>query len=287
MIATSKDNYAPYLLSAIAFGNNQTMDTWYARAKAAMAEREITQEALSESLGIAQPTVSAKLNGRRQASSAEVAAFARAIGVSPSWLAYGDNPAAGRSRAFSEAEAFAVREASPSSYLTSPPEPGNLSRTARPVVVFDDDDPLDDDMVSVPCLALKLSAGSGRLEWEVDHTGKPNRYRREWIARRRLNPNKLVTVKVSGDSMEPGIPDGASLTLDTSNTSLRTGKRHAIDYMGEFFIKRLFKQPDGSILVRSDNPDKARHPDWEITHEHGDAIRIMGSVVEILIETDD
>lgn len=168
-----------------------------------------------------------------------------------------------------------------------PPERGNLSRAARPIVAFDDEDPLDEDMVSVPCLALKLSAGSGRLEWEVDHTGKPNRYRRDWIARRRLNPAKLVTVKVTGDSMEPGIPDGASLTLDTSSTSLRTGKRHAIDYMGEFFIKRLFKQPDGSIIVRSDNPDKERHPDWTITHEHGDAIRIMGSVVEILIETDD
>lgn len=168
-----------------------------------------------------------------------------------------------------------------------PPEPGNLSRTARPSVAFDDDDPLDDDMVSVPSLALKLSAGSGRLEWEVDHTGKPNRYRKDWISRRGLNPSKLVKVKVTGDSMEPGIPDGASLTLDTANTALRTGKRHAIDYLGEFFIKRLFRQPDGSVLVRSDNPDKERHPDWTITHEHGEAIRIMGSIVEISIDTDD
>ena len=252
-----------------------------------MADREITQEALSEALGIAQPTVSAKLNGRRQATSAEVAAFAKAIGVSPSWLAYGDQPEFGRTYEIDRAHQHAAEEAAGRSYAVIPPERGNLSRTARPIVAFDDDDPLDEDMVSVPCLALKLSAGSGRLEWEVDHSGKPNRYRKEWIARRRLNPTKLVTVKVTGDSMEPGIPDGASLTLDTSSTSLRTGKRHAIDYLGEFFIKRLFKQPDGSILVRSDNPDKERHPDWTITHEHGDAIRIMGSVGEILIETDD
>lgn len=286
MITTSKGNYVPYLLRAIALGNNQAMNTWYARAKAAMADREITQEALSEALGIAQPTVSAKLNGRRKATSSEVAAFAKAIGVSPSWLAYGDHPESGRTQAIEHAELLAARESSGGRYL-DPPERGNLSRTARPSVAFDDDDPLDEDMVSVPCLALKLSAGSGRLEWEVDHTGKPNRYRREWIVRRRLNPAKLVTVKVAGDSMEPGIPDGASLTMDTSSTYLRTGKRHAIDYMGEFFIKRLFKRPDGSILVRSDNPDKARHPDWMITHEHGDSIRIMGSVVEILIETDD
>lgn len=32
---------------------------------------------------------------------------------------------------------------------------------------------------------------------------------------------------------------------------------------------------------------KERHPDWTITHEHGEAIRIMGSIVEISIDTDD
>jgi phage repressor protein C with HTH and peptisase S24 domain len=218
------------------------------------------------------------------------AEFAKAIGRSPAqvsqWLsghrAIGDGGARIIETALSLPGFFDLPAGA-----AMPPERGNLSRTARPIVAFDDDDPLDEDMVSVPSLALKLSAGSGRLEWEVDHTGKPNRYRKDWIARRGLNPSKLVKVKVTGDSMEPGIPDGASLTLDTSSTSLRTGKRHAIDYLGEFFIKRLFRQPDGSVLVRSDNPNKERHPDWTITHEHGDAIRILGSVVEISIDTDD
>ena len=71
MIATSKENYTPYLSRAIALGNNRAMNTWYARAKAAMADREITQEALSESLGIAQPTVSAKLDSESSISSKE------------------------------------------------------------------------------------------------------------------------------------------------------------------------------------------------------------------------
>lgn len=66
------------------------MKTWFERAKEEIKRKGITQEFLAEALGIAQPTVSAKLAGRRDASSEEVAAFARAIGVSPSWLAYGE-----------------------------------------------------------------------------------------------------------------------------------------------------------------------------------------------------
>lgn len=171
--------------------------------------------------------------------------------------------------------------------LLGVPEGGNLSHTGRAIKVFEDDDPVEEDEVVVPSLELKLSAGTGRLQWEIDPHGKQNRYRREWIQRRQLNPGNLVTMKVDGDSMSPGLPDGCSVTLDTSLTAIRSGKRHAIDYMGEFFIKRLFRQPDGSVMVRSDNPDKTRHPDWVIPVEHMDALRVLGAIVHFQADTDD
>ena len=64
-----------------------------------------------------------------------------------------------------------------------------------------------------------------------------------------------MTVQIDGASMSPTIPDNASVTINTENKSIRNGKIHAIDYMGEFFIKRLFKQPDGSVTVQSDKDD--------------------------------
>ena len=87
--------------------------------------------------------------------------------------------------------------------------------------------------------------------------------------------------------MAPGIPDGASVVINTAKTDVRSGKRHAIDYLGEFFIKRLFKQPDGSIIVRSDNPDKAIYPDWVIIPEHGQTLRILGRPEAISTDADD
>ncbi|WP_018610200.1 LexA family transcriptional regulator [Uliginosibacterium gangwonense] len=171
--------------------------------------------------------------------------------------------------------------------LLGVPEGGNLSHEARSVKMVDDDDPVEEDEVVVPTLELKLSAGTGRLQWEIEPNGKQNRYRREWIQRRHLSAEHLVTMKVDGDSMLPGLPDGCSVTLDTTMTHIRSGKRHAIDYMGEFFIKRLFRQPDGSVTVRSDNPDKTRHPDWSIPLEHMDALRVLGAIVHFQADTDD
>lgn len=164
---------------------------------------------------------------------------------------------------------------------------GNITTPPRPIVAVDDDTPLSDDEIEVPRISLKLSAGSGRLNWEIDEKGTPNRFRKSWCRKKHLRPEDLVTVVIEGDSMSPGVPNGASVTLDTKSTALRTGKRHAIDYLGEFFIKRLFRQPDGSILVRSDNPDKAIYPDWIVGPEHGDALRIIGRPVSIAADMDD
>ena len=164
---------------------------------------------------------------------------------------------------------------------------GNISTQPRPIIAVDDDTPLSDDEVEVPRLTLKLSAGSGRLNWEIDEKGTPNRFRRSWCKKKRISPESLVTIVIDGDSMSPGIPDGASVVINTAKTDIRTGKRHAIDYLGEFFIKRLFKQPDGSIVVRSDNPDKAIYPDWVITPEHGETLRILGRPESVAADTDD
>lgn len=112
-------------------------------------------------------------------------------------------------------------------------------------------------------------------------------FRRAWCLKKRYNPEKLVTVMAEGDSMSPGIPHGASITLNTEDTLARTGKRYAIDFLGEFFIKRLFRESDGSITIRSDNADKSRFPDWTISADHMESLNILGRVVSVTYDGDD
>lgn len=235
------------------------MSNFAERLKAARQYAGLTQKQLADRSGVPQPNIS-RIERGGQDSSAHLVGLATACGVRPEWLASGQEPMVA--------------------------EGGNIASAPRAVRAFEDSDPLDVDEVEVPRLTLKLSGGSGRLQWEIDQHGASNRFRKSWCAKKGLRPERLVTVLIEGDSMSPTIPDGASVTVNTADTTLRNGRLHAIDYLGEFFIKRLLRQPDGSLLVRSDNPDKTRYPDWPISPEHADALRVLGAPVSVSADLD-
>ncbi|MGQ5522950.1 S24 family peptidase [Chitinimonas sp. PSY-7] len=162
-----------------------------------------------------------------------------------------------------------------------PHEAGNIVTKPRPVSLYDEGDELDEDEIEVVALRLKMSAGNGVIQWESDDEGKRHRYSKRWAASLNIrHPEKLTTVVVEGDSMEPRIPSGASITIYTHITTIRSGQVFALDYLGEFFVKRLFKEPNGVRMV-SDSPDKVKYPDSFIPAEHADSLRILGAVVDV------
>jgi phage repressor protein C with HTH and peptisase S24 domain len=161
-------------------------------------------------------------------------------------------------------------------------EGGNIVTPPRPISAYLPEDPVSEDEVEVPVLNLKLSAGRGNIQWEIDQTGRRHRYDKRWIDNLGIRePEKLTTVRVEGDSMWPGIPDSSSVVLYTGPLNLRNGEVYAIDYLNEFFIKRLYKDPDGYIRIVSDNPDKSRYADIRVAPEFADSLRILGIAVEV------
>ncbi|GAB3255087.1 hypothetical protein GCM10027296_23820 [Chitinimonas naiadis] len=226
----------------------------------------------------------------------EFVQIAQALGRTPEWLLFGSGPdadPAGDENPDSAAQAAKLLgklsrlDPAPTTGPDAMGEPlgprdfGNIRSEPRPIKAFDDNDPLTSDEIQVQRLTLKLSAGSGRLQWEIDAKGSPNRYRRAWCERMGFDPAKLVSVQAEGESMSPAITDSASVTLNTNDTRIRNGKIYAIDYQGEFYIKRLMMEPDGAVRVTSDNPDKTRYPDWTVTPEHGDVLRVLGRAVQV------
>lgn len=151
--------------------------------------------------------------------------------------------------------------------------------TTRPIKAWAEGDPIEEDEVEVMRLDLKLSAGSGRLQWEIDEKGARNRFRKSWCDKKGFKPEHLTTVMVDGDSMSPTLIHGASITINTADTSPRNGKVYAIDYQGEFLVKRLFIEPSGQVIIVSDNPDKTRFKSIEVPTEYSEALRVLGKVV--------
>ncbi|MNJ68152.1 HTH-type transcriptional regulator PrtR [compost metagenome] len=83
---------------------------------------------------------------------------------------------------------------------------------------------------------------------------------------------------VSGNSMEPVLPDGSTVGVNTGATSIIDGKMYAIDDAGQLRVKTLYRIPGGGIRLRSFNRED--HPDEEYSAEQiaSSDIRVIGKV---------
>lgn len=91
-------------------------------------------------------------------------------------------------------------------------------------------------------------------------------FRQDFIVEMGGNPDNLVLFDVTGDSMEPTIPDGATVLVNLRDTDVRSGMIYAVRVCDELMVKRLFRNP-GKLVCKSDN--EAR-PDIEVSGEDAD-----------------
>lgn len=143
---------------------------------------------------------------------------------------------------------------------------------ARPISLYNSLDELPPETtVLIAHVDVALSAGNGRETWHIEEK-PPLPFLADYI--RRLDcssPKNLVAVKVRGDSMEPRLFDGDTVVVDRADQRIpASGGVFAVVYAGEMLVKRLFKLPDGSIDIVSDNnsyrsfvvpPDQLEHID--------------------------
>jgi len=82
---------------------------------------------------------------------------------------------------------------------------------------------------------------------------------------------KPVLFGVIGDSMDPTLKHGDTVLIDEADKTIRAGNLYGVGIGDELHIKRVFIKPDGTVVLKSDNPD---HPTWEIPKE--ERPRIIG-----------
>lgn len=99
-----------------------------------------------------------------------------------------------------------------------------------------------------------LSAGNGAVV-EGETTSDSLTFRRDWLELRGLEAKDLRVVVCRGDSMEPILRDKDIVLVDTRQQPFQDSRIYAINYDGEARIKRIIKNFDGSIILKSDNTD--------------------------------
>lgn len=231
------------------------MTTFALRLKTARLDKGLSQSELADKAGVSQSLITKIESGNAQ-ESRKASKLAAVLGVDTDWLVTGKEP--------------------------NP----NLTRSERPSVesnavylggfdLWDEDTPLDDDEVALPFFReVKLSAGSGSITQVIENHGFKLRFAKSTLRKASVQPDHAHCVTVDGGSMEPVLPHGCTIGVNTLDTTIQDGKVYAIDQNGELRVKLLYKLPGGGIRVRSYNRDE--YPDETITGTDLEGFKILG-----------
>lgn len=207
------------------------MNTLAERLQFAMDKMGKNQVELAALAGTSQVTISNILNGVTK-SPRNGLQIAKALKISPEWLLNGTGE------------------------IVQPQIESNVTETGS-FDLWDRNTPLNDDEVEVPLFQeIRLAAGNGFADDIMDYNNFKLRFSRATLRRQGVQYENAVCVVADGNSMEPVIPNGATVGIDTGNKTIRDGSIYAINHGGLLRIKLLYNMPNNQIKIRSYNTDE-------------------------------
>lgn len=224
------------------------MNTLAERLQFAMDKMGKNQVELAALAGTSQVTISNILNGVTK-SPRNGLQIAKALKISPEWLLNGTGE------------------------MVHPKIESNVAETGS-FNLWDRNTPLNDDEVEVPLFQeIRLATGNGFADDIMDYNNFKLRFSRATLRRQGVQYENAVCVVADGNSMEPVIPNGATVGIDTGNKTIRDGSIYAINHGGLLRIKLLYNMPNNQIKIRSYNTDEY---DDEIANF--DEVSVIGKV---------
>lgn len=156
------------------------------------------------------------------------------------------------------------------------------SQTSRTYNGKDTLECFDCELMMVPLVEAKLSAGSGSFETSGDSDRK-YAFRMDFL-RRKGNASAMILMRVAGDSMEPKIEHNDVVLIDTSKTDLRLGCMYAVAVQDLVYLKMVNAEP-GKLILSSANPAYAPL-EIDARGDLKNGIRIIGKAVWVGRELD-
>jgi len=141
-----------------------------------------------------------------------------------------------------------------------------------------DDHSLNADMIGIPALTDKASAGDGSIVWGNELRPSPVLWAADWLRQAFGSIDGLRMVQVSGDSQLPDLQDGDWAIIDTRRQRVENGL--AVILLDDcLMIKRLHREGHFLQLI-SRNPVYAPTAiDLTVDEER---LRVIGKVVYVL-----
>jgi phage repressor protein C with HTH and peptisase S24 domain len=189
---------------------------------------------LARAVGVSDNAIYKWVSGRGQPSMMSLVNLSKAAGVSVEWLATGRGV---------------------------PTKPKGEIHLAEP-----------GEGVSPPRPVLRTANGRPGLpnQQMVDYLS----FQPEWLERTlNVDLRNMALVEVIGDSMSPTIDEGDLVLVDLREARYRHDGIYVLRTGSDLAVKRLQRQPDGSLVIRSDNPA------YESSVVRPEEVAVMGRVV--------
>ncbi|ENP2000133.1 helix-turn-helix transcriptional regulator [Salmonella enterica] len=223
----------------------------------AMCLANMSNARLGEIVGMSQPSIWKLVSGKT-VTTRKLVEIANALNVRPEWLSTGHGPMQKESFPGNKIEENQV-----------PPKEhwGKIES-------WDSKTPLRDDEVEVPFLKdIEFACGDGCINDE-DYNGFILRFSKSTLRRVGANSDGsgVICFPATGDSMEPVIPDGTTVAVNTNDKRIVDGKIYAINEDGWKRIKQLYRTGPETISIRSFN---SSHPPED---KSLDKVEVIGRV---------
>ncbi len=153
---------------------------------------------------------------------------------------------------------------------------GSVSSKTGAVSMLAPEDDFAAEFCTIPLVAAKLSAGGGSLETE-GLVLQRMAFRRDWL-QRRGRMEKMVLMRVHGDSMEPYIQDGDLALIDTSQKSIIPYTVYAVGVDDGIYVKSVETLPGQRLILRSFN-ERYAPIDIDMRGDLAESVRIIGKVL--------
>jgi len=222
-------------------------------------ELGLTQAILAEKLDVSQGAVNMYLNSINPLNTQIASRFAELLNVQVSDFS---------PRLAAEIERMA-KNVTPAS---TAPRINEITDIHRPML-WSNNTPLpEDDYVFAPFLKeTELRGGSGSFEIP-DYNGFRLPFGKATLHRKGIMPDNVICCTLTGDSMEPRIPEYATIAIDKGIERIRDGKIYAFQHDDLFRVKYLDRLPGNKVRIRSDNEN------YEDEIVDGEEIRVIGRV---------
>lgn len=218
------------------------------RIKSRRKELNLTQPVVAKHIGVSKATISQWESGDTSPNGINLNKLASVLKTSAEWLLYEKKAPTFKSNA----------------ELMGGIEPWSSSTE------------LPEDEIEIPFFTeVELAAGNGMIDVQ-EHQGFKLRFARSTLKKQGVDVANAACVKVAGNSMEPVLPDGSTVGIDTAKTTIIDGKMFAIDHEGMLRVKTLYRMPGNGVRLKSFNNDE--YPDEIYNQEQAGKIRVIGKV---------